>query len=397
MKKQLLFLSFLVLLSFANIKAQAISSLLTLNPDPHSLALGLGGVANLDADPGEYYFNPALLGYFSQATNFSYQTYSRIPSIGFPDYNLNTNSFTLGYKYKLLDNLNISAGFGYRLFHIESDNNYGNDKYDAYSFGLSLDYFVNLSLGVSFKNAVSKYQYIKNTVTERKANAKDWGLLLTVPIVKLIDPQFTFKPGSMELKPFVNFSLGYSKCNSGDEYDGYYPGEKYLLPLTARLGYNLSFGSDMKLSGTSIQLFNISLMIEAWDYLVDYNYTNGKSEYRSGLGKIKFINLLRWKAAEDDYVSKAKSITLLETVSLLRGSIHYGTMDSYPTNGYAVSSDGIFKMLSLAAYNDNPNIKYILDHFEIKYVKGSVLFTGYEYAIYRQLSSLSVSVKNVSF
>lgn len=396
MKNRLVLFFLFMVLTITSIKAQDINDVLSFNPDPHSLALGMGGVANVNSDPGDYTYNPALLGYFSQKTNFSYQTYSDVPYWEPPGNRFTTNNFTIGYNYgNVFKDMNISAGFGYRRFNIASFNNYGNRKTDVYSFGLSLDYYINLSFGMSFKKASIVYTDHYITPPDVKVNARDWGLLLSIPVLKFINPRFTIKPGSFEMVPFVNFSLGYSRSNSGDEYE-YSPGFMNPLPLKTRLGYNFSFGSDIILPEIALQLLDISLMIEARDDLVYFDYPEGKHIYQSGLGDIDITeNLLKWKGTEKNDICKGKSITLLETVSLMRGSVHYSTMVGFPTNGYAVSSNGLFKVLSSYTYSDNAYVKYVFNHLEFKYVNASYLIGNY-YPINRTLSSLSVSVKNIS-
>lgn len=418
MKIKFIIISLVVLFSF-NLKAQGEAALpvLTLNPDPQSLAMGWGGAANVSAAPTGYYYNPALLGYYSQNTNLSYQTYAEMPE-WIPAFTssirLNRNSFTAGYKFQnVMRDFSLSAGFGYQHFkfgygylYIYNNNNMqlvgeSFDKYDAYTFGLSLDYFVNLSFGMSFKSITSQGIFTTAVqpdgfgVIKINPKARDWGLLLDVPILKLLNKDLIYKTGTTELKPYINFGLGYSRTNIGDKVIYIDTLQKDPLPLTAHLGYNLSFGTDIKLFDNSFRLVDVNLMIDASDILIKYDPFNGKS-YQSGLGDINIVkNLIRWKATDKSLIRKGRSLTLLETVSLLGGGINGpGYPEGRGTSGVVVSSGGLFKLLSSVVFDNDYYTKFILSHLELRYVHATTFenlpFTS-------NLSSFSIVIKNLSF
>jgi len=364
--------------------------MLGFNPDPKSFGLGLSGVSAATNDPLGFYYNPALLGFSSQTNNLSIQFYpDKIKWDGIDSYNSVNEGLAVGYNFsKLLNGLNLSAGVGFissrydyvEVLALEGSNlrGFGNaeDKYNAFSLGVSLDYFVNLSIGLTIKNIDTQIPLsydLSRWYAESKLNALDWGLLLNVPISKLAFNSILYKPvDNIAFKPVVNLALGYSRANIGNEVN--YSVYSEPLPLTARLGYTLSLGTDLLLNDHSINCFTWDLIIEAEDILVKRDNL-GNPVYQGLLGDIKFgNNLIDWKRTDNVTLRKAQKLNLFETVSFLFGSYYTGDVYEYSdrTTGFVLSTNGIFKILSWNI-DANPYIKFILDHFEIQYVNASLV------------------------
>jgi len=146
--------------------------MLYLNPSPKLNGLGMVGTSLPNDDPAGFYYNPAQLGYISQTNNVSFQFYpSKLNWLGLNFTKYENTSFNIGYNFKnLLGGLNLSAGFGY----IHSKMNFGNfifsapdsptplysadsfDQFDAYGFGVGIDYLVQFNLGITYKNIHSQ-------------------------------------------------------------------------------------------------------------------------------------------------------------------------------------------------------------------------------------------------
>ena len=189
------------------------------------------GVSSLSNDPLAFYSNPAALGYTGQTNNFSLQFYPEKIKWGIGSQaTFNNTGLSAGYNFsKLLNGINLSAGIGfisskfdygwnYTYDPFSNTNTYYNsyDQYNAYGIGVSLDYFVSLSLGLTYKRIDSKLGPIPNE--EAKLNAIDWGVLLNVPVSKLAASDYLYKFfDNTELKPVVNLSIGYSRSNIGNE------------------------------------------------------------------------------------------------------------------------------------------------------------------------------------
>ena len=139
---------------------------------------------------------------------------------------------------------------------------------------------------------------------EVKLNALDWGILLNVPASKLAFEDFVYRPlENATLKPIVNLSLGYSRSNIGNEANyGIY---SEPLPLTARLGYTLSLGTDLLIKNHSINFITYDITAEAEDILVSRDIS-GRPVYQGLLGDIKFWdNLIEWKRTNNVTLRKA--------------------------------------------------------------------------------------------
>jgi hypothetical protein len=388
---------------------------LTLNPGSQSFGMGGAGVSVPSSDPFSFFNNPALLGYSAQTNNISTQFYPLKYFRNDSDIPTFTNSgFSAGYNFgKILNSLNLSGGVGF----ITSNYDYGMssayvdmpefgkeisyNKYNAFGIGVSLDYLINLSFGFTVKYIDSKLTPQPGLTVaphgESKLNAIDWGLLLTVPISRLAFNDLAYKPYvNAEIKPVVNLSLGYSRSNIGKEvlYDGYWPWNKEPLPLTAKLGYTLSLGSDLLICEHLINIFSYDISVEAEDLLVKID--NHGISYQGLLGDIKpLTNVIAGKRTGSIILRKGQRINLFETITLLYGSYYteYIYESGNRTNGFVLSSNGVFNILSWK-FDENPYLKYFLDHFEIKYINAwdvSEFLSSNDFAFKRNMQAISIS------
>jgi hypothetical protein len=389
MKRIVGLLSIIILLFPVLINAQGYAAIpaLGLNPDPQSFGLGMSGVSLPSNDPTGFYFNPAMLGYSSQTKNLSIQFYTDkviwLPGRISSGTTFNNIGITAGYNFEnILNGLNLSAGLGFISNKFDYGWSYAYDqssrtniyydafdKYNAFGIGVSLNYYINLSLGLTFKAIDSKIGPFANE--EIMPNAVDWGVLLNVPVSKLVADDLIYKPfENTFLKPVVNLSMGYSRSNIGNEVSYIDPAQKDPLPLTARLGYTISLGSDLLVNNHSINFFTYDITIESEDLLINPIPGVGFS-YQGLLGNLKpWENLIEWKQTTKMTLRKAQKFSLFETISFLNGSYYNSSPGDNWTNGIMVSTNGIFKLLSWNFY-DNQYVKFFLDHFEIQYVKAS--------------------------
>jgi hypothetical protein len=413
MKRITALLSIILLLFSLEIKAQgdAAIPMLGLNPNPQSFGMGMSGVSLPSNDPLGFYFNPAMLGYSSQRNNLALQFYTDktrwLPGIVLGGTAFNNLGISAGYNFgDILGGLKLSAGIGFISSKLDYGfwgyyDQYGKlinyfnsyDQYYDYGIGVSFNYFVNLSLGVTIKRIDSRLSPLPNG--EAFINAMDWGVLMNVPISKLAAEDLLCAPfKNTSLKPIVNLSMGYSRSNSGKEIFYVDEGQKSPLPLTARLGYTLSLGTDLLVKSKAINFFTYDMAIEAEDLLV--NIDNAKQvSYQGLLGNIKpWENLLEWRRTAKVVLRKGQKLSLFETVSFMNGSFYNSTLYNNWTNGIIVSTSGIFKLLSWN-YNDNQYVKFFLDHFEIQYVKASWFYNSPE--VETKVEALSVSFLRFTF
>ena len=398
-------------------QGEAALPFLEITPNPQSIGLGWTGVSTNTNEPLGYYSNPATLGYSAQTMNLSLQSFTtKSDWLSQGMWTYNASAFSAGYNFKnVLYGLNIGVGLGYSAVRLDfgaspiyypqkSSNEFytAYDKYDAYTFGISFDCYVNISAGVNSKKVASlleEYYDLTGELHKIKAdiNVLDWGLLLNVPISKLALKDYAVNLNNdYKIKPAANLSLGYSRSNIGDYVSYVDLFQKDPLPLTAKLGYNLSLGADIIMKNILLNLITYDIMVEADNLLINTNNTNGESTYRSGLfGGIKFArNLLQWKTSDNVTLRKAQRVSLFETVSFLYGAFYGEGWDGGRySNGIVLSTNGWFKVMG-TYFNDNGYLKFVFDHLEIQYVSADTFVNS---GIGTNLKSISVLFNRFAF
>ena len=79
------------------------------------------------------------------------------------------------------------------------------DYYLAYSLGAGIDYGVQFNAGITYKDITSDLGR-----AEANTDVIDFGFLLNVPVIKLVDDSFSFNIiESVPAIPFFNISFGY--------------------------------------------------------------------------------------------------------------------------------------------------------------------------------------------
>ncbi len=391
-KVSLLILFFFCLIPI-NVKAQAALEDITFNPSPRINALGMAGTALPTDDPYGFYYNPAQLGYFSQANNLAYQLYpSNVYWDGFRDITYRNTALAAGYNFKnLINGLSLSAGLGY----IHSKMDYGTgyyttannpdgslytinhfDSYDAYSIGVGIDYYVQVNLGLTYKSIESAFILNGPFVTniDVKPSAIDYGLLLTVPVTKLVYPDYKFNiMNDVQASPYLNISVGYARLNQGSEVAYFDPSQSEPLPRTARLGYALSSGLNIKLNGKLFKLFEYNFTADAEELLVSNEIYPPYYSYKSGIGNISIgRNLIGLKSSDNVIIHKADEFDLCETFTALIGRFGEGGSFSYndETSGIGMRLKGILTLLK--AYSNDETFNFIADHFDVEYYSSKV-------------------------
>lgn len=372
--------------SFA--QGEAAVPFLLLNPSPSLSAMGSTGAALPTEDPFGFLWNPAQLGYTSQTNNLSFIFYpSKVdwaPAFN-RDLELSAIALNVGYNFKDLIGVPLSFGFGYS----NTNFSYGTfvitdpggpdpvgtfepeDYYHAYSFGLGIDYFIQLSVGYTIKDVTSFLADFSPSPDSGEVRAEttvnDFGILLNVPVIKLIKEDLLLPiDGSLNGKPTFNFSMGYSKSNIGDEieYD-IFSGQADLLPRTDKTGYGLSAGFDLISDKFRINAFNLSFTVEADDILITRDST-GNSEYESTLSDLKFWKNIVEIEGDNKIVSHAGTkLEFVESVSLYFGHFSGRGYYSESTNGYELRAKGLFKLCALWA--KDPITNFLRDHIDIRY------------------------------
>lgn len=383
------FLNVLILLSLFPTKnfaqGEAAVPFLMLNPSPSLSAMGATGAALPTDDPFAFLWNPAQLGYNSLNNNLSFIFYpSKVDWLGFNQLELKGIAFNVGYNFKDLIGFPLSFGFAYsnpevnfgefvRTFEGEPQpvgTFEAKDYYNAYSFGLGMDYYVQLSIGYTIKNVTSilSDQPIGEEQGRGKAETtvNDFGILLNVPVIKLINENLLLPlDEGLNGKPTFDFSLGYSKSNIGDEITYFDFAQSDPLPRTDRTGYGLSAGFDLISKNLQINMFTLSFTSEAEDILITRN--DDGWEYQSTFSDLNFWKNVIMIEGDEDIVSRTG--TKLEFVEFFAYYFgHFsgrGFPDARETNGYEIRAKGLFKLWALWA--NDPITDFFGDHLDIIY------------------------------
>lgn len=224
--------SFLLINNKTFAQGEAAVPFLLLQPSPSLAAMGQTGTALPTEDPFGFLWNPAQLGYTSQNNNLSFIFYpsklDRLPTFNL-DLELKGLAFNIGYNFKDIIDFPLSLGIGYSNPEFDfgtfvRTDEYGNeigtfeakDYYKAYSLGVGIDYFVQFNAGITYKDITSKLIDLPTGPDSLRVSAKtnviDFGLLVSIPVLKLIDENIQIAlENNLLLKPDFNFSIGYSK------------------------------------------------------------------------------------------------------------------------------------------------------------------------------------------
>jgi hypothetical protein len=397
MKNFIVSLLILLTIAFQNVsvpQGETAVPFLTVPVSPLLNGIGATGTSLPTDDPFGFLFNPAQLGYISQENNFSFIIYPSsvdISPYSFFQVNISGFALNLGYNFKKLIDFPLTVGFGFARPEI----NFGEfvftdeggpdaqgtfeskDYYLAFSLGAGIDYGVQFYGGITYKNITSILGPSNIGVgteqgsAEANAGAFDFGFLLNVPVIKLIDDEADldlFK--NVPSIPFFNFSIGYSQLNIGDEIYYIDPAQADPLPRTARLGYGLSTGIDLKVQEMTLRAIELGFTVDAEDLLISgrYDDTTGASAngYQSFLGDIDIgRNIIQMKGDENVISRSGFKFDLVETLTITWGKYSGRSYDNLKTNGIAIRSKGLLKLLD--KFTNDPTMSYIAKHFDIRY------------------------------
>lgn len=366
-------LSLLFLFTFFPFKifaqGEAAVPILLLNPSPMLSGMGATGTALPTEDPFAFVWNPAQLGYNSLTNNYSFIFYpSKIDWLGSVGLELKGIALNVGYNFKDLIGFPVSFGFGYSNVELDFGIFGGRDHYNAYSFGLGVDYYVQLSFGYTIKDVTSIQYPYPGEWEEIKAETtvNDFGILLNVPVIRLIDEKMLLPlDNNLYGKPTFNFSLGYSKSNIGDEIYYIDPAQADPLPRTDRTGYGFSAGFELISDDFIMKIFNVSFTSEAEDILISRD-TTGHWEYQSTFSDLNYWkNVIQIEGDENIVSRTGTKLDFIESFSYYFG--HFSGRGFYvrETIGYEIRAKGLFKLWALWA--KDPITDFFRDYLDIRY------------------------------
>lgn len=359
-------------------QGEAAVPFLLLQTSPSLSAMGQTGTALPTEDPFGFIWNPAQLGYTSQNNNLSFIFYpSKIewePRI-YSNIESQAIALNIGYNFKDLIGFPLSFGFGYSSTKFDYQIPVclscprERDDYFAYSFGLGIDYNIQFNFGYSIKDVSSTIipDIGEPSEVEAERTVDDFGILLNVPVIKLINENLTLPLGEdLKGNPTFEFSLGYSKSNLGDKIYYIDRAQAEPLPRVDRLGYGIKTGFDLISDDFKINALNISLTVEADDILIKRDFYSGDWSYQSTLSDLKvWKNIIEIEGDNKIVSHTGTKLEFVETVSLYFGHFSGRGYDVRKTNGFELRAKGLFKLYAMWARD--PITDFFRDHFDIIY------------------------------
>jgi hypothetical protein len=356
------------------------------------LGAGQIGVAVPTNDALGYYFNPAILGYWARENNVSLffmpekADWAKMGKYKFNNYGINLGYSSEGYKRSS----SFSLGFGY--LHNSFDFGSGNeDLFNGYSLGISFGGGLIFNIGGSIKSFSSKLKSdVSGKTYEATGTAYDAGALIIFPFSKLfLDDADIYLEGNTFIRPVLSLAVGYSITNIGDEIHYINESQSDPIPRTARLGYSINAGFDVHFNRTKLSAFNYTFAAEAQDLLIKSKGYDG-FEYQSIMGDIDFKkNLVELRGDSNIMIHRGHIFRIFETVVITSGRMNSEGYDQ-KSDGWGISSEGIFKTMSMAA--DNSVFDFISKHIIIEYFNANIYVGTFSET---NLKGLALHLRNI--
>jgi hypothetical protein len=363
-----------------------------MNPSPAASAMGDIGVAY---NPDEAYniaLNPAHLGAMGKEHNFLVSANLSNTYM----YNLSNLGFQFGIDLNKLTGLPLHAGFAYLRQSIDlgeftrtTENGQVIGKFKAdenansIAIGASLDYWVEISFGLTYKFLASNLtpSDIKD-IEPSRTGALDAGLLISIPFLE----NFNLFG---DLKSDIKANIGYSILNMGNKIE--YGREADPLPLNDRIGYSIKADFKLPINKIDFSILRIDWTAETREFLVNrdslgYSYENPFSR----INLPENIILLNNKG-NNIQIGYGVKLTAFDFLSYMSGHYENGNF-KYSTEGFEISSKGIINFLS--SYSNNNVISFIKKYIEISYSSAKTTNDVYPSV---EFNSINLKINNFSF
>ncbi len=371
------------------------------------------GVSNCSDKVSGFYFNPAMLGYAGKENHLS--MFMLPKQKYFPDFDYPTVNFSginIGYNLKnSFFKFPVSFGIGviydkmdYGYFNITKQNNSDvigkintYDIFKGLSIGFGFDYFLKFNIGMSIKFIESNLgkRWYNNKLIEIKDNvtALDYGFLIVAPLTELFFDKLKYRIDARSyVFPVSTLSIGASLLNYGDKVVYFDGAQSDPLPRQSLLGYTFNIGGALKIKNTVFNFIDYSFSAQVNDVLVS-NTDNSSWNYKNAFADFKFFNnLIELNYDNPVYVHKGHILSLLETIKITSGRVNGEGINQDIRSGYAVSTKGVFKLLSLLI--NNSTIDYLFNHFEFSYFNYQINTNNF---IKNDYSAFAIVFKNFAF
>lgn len=359
-----------VVLLFAQGEPAEATQVQLLSPSVRVNGMGRAGVALPDEPAG--YYNPGSAALSSPAHTLQ----SRFYLSGMPLFEDITEDITYSYfaaqaaTERAFDRLSWkgptklrAAFYGYRTELDAGQVAIPNETSTAIDTFFNAEVANNIGVSLALRSVVdlgigATARWISAELIGFKGSAKtyDLGLMAVVPMVGVVE-HFTGQGFTLRrhLQPKLDVGLGVMWQNHGkanitylDQSQGREPNID-PLPATKRYGWSGSLGIDWRSDSFSLALGRVTLSQE----------------------------ISRRIYYPDEHDKSGVEVSIMETVSIRRGSIDLGSIDlegytSLKTSGWTVKSDGLFKIIAHFLDSKSPSserdvLRFLARHLSISW------------------------------
>lgn len=357
-----------VALLFAKGKPVEAAQVQLFSPSVRVNGMGQAGVA-LPNEPAGYY-NPGAAALSSPAHTLQ----SRFYLSGMPIFEDITEDITYSYfaaqaaTERTFDRLSWkgptklrAAFYGYRTKLDGGQVAIPNETSTAIDTFFNAEVANNIGVSLALRSVVdlgigATARWISAEILEFKGSAKtyDLGLMSVVPVVGVVErltgQGFTLR---QHLQPKLDVGLGVMWQNHGEANITYIDQSQKRepmidpLPATKRYGWSGSLGMDWRSDSFSLALGQVTFSQE-------------------------ISRRIYYPDEEDAYDKSGVEVSIMETVSIRRGSIDLEGYTSLKTSGWTVKSDGLFKIIAHFLYSKSPSserdvLRFLARHLSISW------------------------------
>jgi len=363
----------------------AVLSLL-ISPSPQANAMGQTYGALWSNDPMSSAINPAAVGLYARShmagAAFFPEKVSWLPQFG-NDLWLSSTAYNLGLNLEPATKFPVCIGVGFFKSRLDLGEQVHTDEtgselgrfhsYEDYAnttLSAAVDYFLQLSVGYTFKSIDSKLGPIVGGGEARaQVNAHDWGLIVQAPIADILDRLDKPVTIASTITPFVTPGFSWSKRHIGDSVNYIDAAQADPLPRQAYIGVNVDAGLHYHQNSTAFDLVHYSWAREMDDLLIERE-PSGNWKYLSGLNDINFWdNVILGKANSNAIMHQGWQIGLADVIFIRRG--HYEDIEgkvTFDTKGYGINMTQPFRLAAaLLNYKWDKTWLNILLNIDVEY------------------------------
>ena len=378
---------------------------LRISTSPEANGQGSTSVSRMTDDNYSIITNPAHLGLSSLQSNVSISYYPTktgwLPSLGIQDLTINTLALNGGINLKEYFDCPLSVGFAYSRvdLNLGAFNRtfsspeiigtfHGEEHADAISIGVGADFGIKVALGITFRKIESNLASFSEGYGNSSAWSRDYGLLVNVPVTKLVVENIEIVP---QIAPVCEISFGSALTNVGEKIVYVDQAQADPLPKNISMGTSLEFG--LKYIKFDYKIFSLIWSRQADNLLVERSH-DGSTNYRGLFGDLDFIgNVIKGEWTDKVEVLQGWEMNLGEFFFVRGGSFEGNGFPNTKTTGLGISTSGIFRILQFSM-EKSKIISYIADHFALRYNQSEYLTSeDYQPLNGTKFSSLNLLVK----